>query len=108
MICQHPKGYFCPTSGEDECPDCGGFDVCCAAPDEHVSARDIPPPVPLLAYWLNPRNWRTEARCWLAETQWRAYCFQHDVIHWSWTHRNCCARNRALGERIARAAGLVR
>lgn len=31
--CDHPRRYFCRQSGEDECPDCGGFDICCETND---------------------------------------------------------------------------
>ncbi len=37
--CEHPRLYFCPVSDEQECPDCGGFDVCCSRPDMHREAR---------------------------------------------------------------------
>ncbi len=37
--CGCPDIYFCPTSGDIECPRHGGFDVCCDAPTLHVSAR---------------------------------------------------------------------
>ncbi|MER6828921.1 hypothetical protein ABT352_23270 [Streptosporangium sp. NPDC000563] len=30
-----PEVYFCPTSGDVECPRHGGFDVCCAWPGAH-------------------------------------------------------------------------
>lgn len=32
-----PQAYWCPTSGDTECPAHGGFDVCCARPDWHIS-----------------------------------------------------------------------
>lgn len=33
--CSHPRIYFCPRAGENECPDCGGFDICCDAAELH-------------------------------------------------------------------------
>lgn len=33
--CGHRYLYYCPTSGENECPDCGGFDECCPYPQLH-------------------------------------------------------------------------
>lgn len=38
--CSHPRLYWCPTAGENECPDCGGFDVCCDSPQRHEHRRD--------------------------------------------------------------------
>jgi hypothetical protein len=35
--CGHEGMYWCPASGEFECPTCGGFGVCCAYPELHVS-----------------------------------------------------------------------
>jgi hypothetical protein len=40
--CFHPREYFCPRSGENECPDCGGHDTCCDHPDSHVDAAFDP------------------------------------------------------------------
>jgi hypothetical protein len=43
-------------------------------------------------------------RAWLTYAYWttlKRYCFQHDVITWKWTHRDCCARQRAIGARLA-------
>ena len=41
--------YFCPTSGETECPVHGGFDACCDRPDLHrpvaSAAQRWPKPV---------------------------------------------------------------
>jgi len=37
--CRHPRIYFCPESGENECPDCGGFDVCCGNPEGHEAPK---------------------------------------------------------------------
>lgn len=31
--------YYCPTSGEDECPNHGGFDVCCDQPETHLPRK---------------------------------------------------------------------
>jgi hypothetical protein len=31
----HPSIYFCPQARENECPNCGGFDVCCDRPGRH-------------------------------------------------------------------------
>jgi hypothetical protein len=31
-----PDAYYCPTTGETECPRHGGFTVCCDAPARHV------------------------------------------------------------------------
>lgn len=36
--CEHPRLYYCAISGENECPDCGGFDACCSRPDMHREA----------------------------------------------------------------------
>ena len=51
-----PDAFYCPAGGETECPRHGGFDICCARPDQHV-------PMDLLAWheeqerleqeWLN-------------------------------------------------------
>ena len=30
----------------------------------------------------------------------RGYCAQHDVLRWAWTHRDCCARQRALAAEL--------
>lgn len=32
--------YFCPTSGEVEDSEHGGFDVCCDSPEEHIEILD--------------------------------------------------------------------
>lgn len=34
--------YYCPTSGDVEDPQHGGFDVCCARPDLHVPVGTQP------------------------------------------------------------------
>jgi hypothetical protein len=34
--CTHPELYYCGQTQELECPRCGGFDTCCAAPQSHV------------------------------------------------------------------------
>lgn len=34
--------YFCPTSGDVECPHHGGFDVCCSRPDLHQPIDHTP------------------------------------------------------------------
>jgi hypothetical protein len=36
--CGCPDLYYCPQSHNIECPRHGGFDTCCARPDEHVLA----------------------------------------------------------------------
>jgi hypothetical protein len=38
--CQHLRKYFCPRTGGNECPDCGGFDVCCDRPSAHQQPAD--------------------------------------------------------------------
>jgi len=69
---------------------------------------DIGIPRMPLTYWLNPRHWPGEASCWLAQHDWRKYCHVHDVIHWRWTHRGCCGKQRRAGLEALRRAGLLR
>jgi hypothetical protein len=33
--CLHPSEYFCPLAGENECPACSAFDICCDQPSVH-------------------------------------------------------------------------
>lgn len=30
---------YCPSSGQIEDPQCGGFDVCCSSPEKHISFK---------------------------------------------------------------------
>lgn len=60
-----------------------------------------------ISYWLNPKHWPAEASCWLAQHNWRKYCHVHDVIHWGWTHRGCCGKQRRAGLEALRRAGLL-
>ena len=46
--CGCPDRYFCPASGDVECPRHGGFDVCCDRPGDHV-------PVPADVRAAHPR-----------------------------------------------------
>ena len=50
-----PDVYFCPTSGDPECPRHGGFTVCCAHPELHrpptaEELADLPRPARFF-YW---------------------------------------------------------
>lgn len=38
--CGCPDTYFCPTTGDTECPRHGGFDVCCNRTGKHVPLHD--------------------------------------------------------------------
>ena len=37
--CGCPDIYYCPASGDIECPRHGGFDVCCDRISEHVAVH---------------------------------------------------------------------
>lgn len=57
-------------------------------------------PVPL-SYWLDPRHLRHEITYLMYAWNWRSYCWQHDRIHWAWTHRKCgCWRTSSEGRRM--------
>lgn len=36
------KAYYCPTAGEDECGEHGGFDICCGHPELHIPYVNAP------------------------------------------------------------------
>jgi len=36
LSCGCPDIYYCPASGDTECPRHGGFDTCCDRISEHV------------------------------------------------------------------------
>ncbi len=38
--CRHSRAYYCPTSGKNECPTCGGFNICCDQPRLHGPVRE--------------------------------------------------------------------
>lgn len=63
---------------------------------------------PPFTYWLKPKHWRPEAACWLAQHGWTKYCFVHDRIHWAWTHRGCCGKQRSAALSALRRAGFLR
>ncbi len=55
---------------------------------------------------MTPRYLAAWWSWWLSEHDWRKYCHVHDVIHWRWTHRGCCARQYRHPE-VARIIRIV-
>lgn len=99
-LCTHPQVYWCPASGENECPTCGGFETCCDRPELHE------PPIPARSsrwpWWTSPGYWRAAVVHLAYRVGLRGYCPTHDQLRWAWTHRSCCSRNRQLVTRLAR------